>query len=162
MKLLLALFMLSLSLGCMHSQGKRFASLAQESYVLRINRLNDLLEGGLKDKTKISDVHLQLALLHSSYKNPKRDYGRSLVELEKYVALVPTSVNDYEIQNLLAMLKEVVKGKNKGRESKLLSENEKLNQKIDELGEDIKNLNETIEKLKQLDVELEKKRKSFK
>lgn len=162
MKLLLALIILSMSFGCISSHGKRFSTLIPEVYLSEIKRLNDIVESGPNQKVKVSDVHLQLALLHSSYKNPKRDYNMALIEIEQYVALEPKGANDYEIQNLLTLLKTIKRGRNKGRESNLESENKELTLKVDELNEDIENLNETIDKLKQLDVELEKKRKSFK
>ena len=162
MKLLLAVIILSMSFGCIPSHGKRFSTLVPEVYISEIKRLNDIIESGSNQKVKMSDIHLQLALLHSSYKNPKRDYNRSLIEIEKYIALEPKAANDYEIQNLLTLLKTIKRGRNKGRESNLLSENKELNLRNEDLTEDIKELNETIEKLKQLDVELEKKRKSFK
>ena len=155
MKLLVALVIISMSFGCMPSHGKRFSTLVPEVYLSEIKRLNDIIESGSKKGVKIADVHLQLALLHSSYKNPKRDYNRALEEIEKYVALESNGANDYEIQNLLTLLKTIKRGRNKGRESSLASE-------VEELTEEIKDLNETIDKLKQLDVELEKKRKSFK
>ena len=162
MKLLLTLIMLSMAFGCIPSHGKRFSTLMPEVYLSEIKRLNDIIESGPNKKVKVSDIHLQLALLHSSYKNPKRDYNRALIEIEKYVALEPKGDNDYEIQNLLTLLKTIKRGRNKGRESNLVSENKELNLKVEELTEEIKELNETIDKLKQLDVELEKKRKSFK
>lgn len=155
MKLLLAIVILSMSFGCIPTNGKRFSTLVPEVYLGEIKRLNDIIESGPNQKVKISDIHLQLALLHSSYKNPKRDYNQALIEMEKYIALEPKGANDYEIQNLLTLLKTIKRGRNKGRESSLVSE-------VEELTEDIKELNETIDKLKQLDVELEKKRKSFK
>ena len=162
MKLLLAIVILSMSFGCIPSHGKRFSTLVPEVYLSEIKRLNDIIESGPNQKVKISDVHLQLALLHLSYKNPKRDYNQALIEVEKYIVLEPKGANDYEIQNLLTLLKTIKRGRNKGRESSLVSENKELNLKVEELTEDIRKLNETIDKLKQLDVELEKKRKSFK
>ncbi|MDT8316801.1 MAG: hypothetical protein RQ824_02280 [bacterium] len=162
MRLLLVLIMLSTSFGCISSHGKRFSALVPEVYVSEIKRLNDIVESGPKQGVRIADVHLQLALLHSSYKNPNRDYDMALIEIEKYVALEPKGANDYEIQNLLTLLKTIKRGRNKGRESALLSKNKELVLKVGELTEEIKGLNETIDKLKQLDVELEKKRKSFK
>ena len=162
MRLLLVLIILSISFGCIPSHGKRFSTLMPEVYDSEIKRLNDIIESGPNQKVKVSDVHLQLALLHSSYKNPQRDYDRALIEIEKYVALEPKGASDYEIQNLLTLLKTIKRGRNKGRESSLISENKELNLKVEEMTEEIKELNETIDKLKQLDVELEKKRKSFK
>lgn len=155
MKLLLPIIMIAMLFGCIPSHGKRFSSLLPDMYVSEIERLNDVIESGIEKEAKIIDAHLQLALLYLSYNNPKRDYSRALKEIEKYVALQPKSANDYEIQNLLNMLKNIRNGRKNRRVAKLLSENEKLS-------EEIKQLNETIDKLKQLDVELEKKRKSFK
>ena len=162
MKLLVALVIISMSFGCMSSHGKRFSTIVPEVYLSEIKLLNDIIESGSKQGINIADIHLQLALLHSSYKNPRRDYNRALIEIEKYVAMEPKGADDYEIQNLLTLLKTIKKGRSRGRESRLVSENEELNLKVDKLTGEIKELNETIDKLKQLDVELEKKRKSFK
>ena len=157
MKLLLVGIMLSMFFGCMSSHGKRFSELVPDMYVSEIERLNDVIDSGSELEETIADAHLQLALLYSSYNNPKRDYSRALKEIEKYIALEPKSAHDYEIQNLLNMLKSIRKGR-----QKLVSENKELKLEAEELNEEIKQLNETIDKLKQLDVELEKKRKSFK
>ena len=162
MKLLLLAIMLSMFLGCIPSHGKRFSTLVPDMYVSEIERLNDLIVSGSEQAANIADAHLQLALLYSSYNNPKRDYSRALKEIEKYVALEPKSDQDYEIQNLLSMLKSIRNDTHERRDLKLVSENKELKQKTEELSEDIEKLNETIDKLKQLDVELEKKRKSFK
>lgn len=153
MKLLLIGIMLAMFFGCVSSHGKRFSTLVPDMYSAEIERLNIAIAS--KQKANIADVHLQLALLYSSYNNPKRDYSKALKEIKKYIALEPKRTRDFEVQNLFNMLKSI----RIRRQNKLVKE---LTLENETLSEEIKQLNETIDKLKQLDVELEKKRKTFK
>lgn len=96
--------------------------------------------------------HLALACLYSSYKNPKKNYYKALKSIDRHIKLNPDAKDSFEVQNLRTLLKAATRLKSKSE----------LSPKDKELSAKIKVLEETIEKLKDLDIELEKKRKSFK
>ncbi|MCE5195462.1 MAG: hypothetical protein LLF28_08470 [Nitrospiraceae bacterium] len=91
-------------------------------------------------------VHLRLAVLYSSYKNPNPNYYMALKELEAYILLDPDGAKNEEIQNLLGLLREIDKAKHKA--AQIMREN--------------KELKDTMEKLKALDIKMEQKRKKVK
>jgi len=82
------------------------------------------------------DALFQLGLIYAHPGNPKRDYGKSLVYFRKLM-------KDYP-QSLWAESAKAWTG--------MLQENEKLNQTVEKL-------NQTIEKSKQVDIEIEEKKK---
>jgi tetratricopeptide (TPR) repeat protein len=82
------------------------------------------------------DALFQLGLIYAHYGNPKRDYGKSLGYLKRLI-------KDYP-QSLWAELAKTWIG--------VVQENEKLNQTVEKL-------NQTIEKSKQVDIEIEEKKR---
>ena len=118
-------------------------------------------------------AHLQLAILHSSYKNPKPDYQRALDELKVYMFLDPDGGRKDEIQNLLAVLRELQRLEKENNKMKwivnrltienqnLADENKGLKETIEQLEILSKGMEETIEQLKSLDLQLEEKRKKL-
>jgi len=84
-------------------------------------------------------AHLKLSELYFNCTNPNKNYTRALDELEKYIKLKPENSNTYEIQNLLAILREL-----RDREDKL----RQLQRKMDQL--------------LLLEIQLEDKRKKIK
>ncbi|HEX3036221.1 MAG TPA: hypothetical protein VHT73_14070 [Thermodesulfobacteriota bacterium] len=126
------------------------------------------------DPSVQTNAHLQLAMLHLSYKNPNPDYQRALDELEIYIFLDPDWGKKDEIQNWLAVLREIEKLSEenkimKGSINLLTEENQNLVNENNEMKETIEQLEtldtemkETIEQLKSLDLRLEEKRKNIK
>lgn len=168
------------------SYSSYYSRLAAERYSVEISRLIAMTDESSPNFR--ANAHLYLSLLHSSHNNPEKNYSKALNELEKYFSLVPSATGNYELQNMLTLLKEIndVKGEGyeqiklksvnlKSKNEELSVENKKLTEtvesqkeelsqheeKVTELEETINQLNETINKLKNLDMELEKKRKSF-
>ena len=82
------------------------------------------------------DALFQLGLIYAHYGNPKRDYGKSLGYFRRLI-------KDYP-QSLWAELARTWTG--------MVQENEKLNQTVEKL-------NQTIEKSKQVDIEIEEKKR---
>ena len=105
------------------------------------------------DLPKRTDTHLQRARLYSSYKNQKPDYEQALEELEAYLSLNPAEGEHDEIQNWLALLREIVK---------VNEENKKSKQKINQLAKENKDLKGAVEQLKNLDIQMEERRKQVK
>ena len=82
------------------------------------------------------DALFQLGLIYAHHGNPKRDYGKSLGYFRRLI-------KDYP-QSLWAELAKAWTG--------MVQENEKLNQTVEKL-------NQTIEKSKQVDIEIEEKKR---
>jgi hypothetical protein len=104
------------------------------------------ITGGDKDPSGKAEAHLQLAKLYSSYKNPKPDYRRALKELELHLSLDPANAKIYEIQNWRALLREL---------ARMEEELQKARQTISEL-------KDAVEKLKEIDIQMEEKKKQVK
>jgi hypothetical protein len=125
------------------------------------------------DPSVQTKARLQLVMLHSSYKNPKRDYQRALDELEAYILLDPEGGRKDEIQNWLAVLRVLQRLEEENNKIKwvinrltvenqnLAEENKAMKETIEQLETVDKEMKETIEQLKSLDLQLEEKRKNI-
>ncbi len=125
------------------------------------------------DPSVQTKARLQLAMLHSSYKNPKPDYQRALDELEAYIFLDPDGGRKDEIQNWLAVLRVLQRFEEENNKIKwiinqltienqnLTEENKAMKETIEQLETLDKERKETIEQLKSLDLQLEEKRKNI-
>ena len=93
--------------------------------------------------------HLQLAFLYVNYRNPQINYTRALHEMESYFSLAPGKAQTDDVQNWLAVLKEV---------GKLQTGMERMQKVNKGLRDEVAGLKETIEKLKSLDRQIEQRR----
>ena len=125
-----------------------------------------------------------LSLLYSHFKNPEPDYKQAFKNLEKYISLNPEGTeHQSSIRYLMSFLQKLIKNesccnelmKNEDRYNELIKnatscnelktvittlkqENKTLMEKYEKLVIENQNIKEIIEKLKQLDIQLEKKR----
>jgi predicted nucleic acid-binding Zn-ribbon protein len=93
--------------------------------------------------------HLQLAFLYVNYRNPQLNYTRALQEMESYLSLAPAKEKTDDVQNWLAVLREV---------GKLQTGMERMQKQNKSLRDEVAGLKETIEKLKSLDRHIEQRR----
>jgi len=100
--------------------------------------------------------HFLLALLYVNYRNPQLNYGRALQEMESYASLSPAEAQTDDIQNWIAVLKEV--GKLQTTLEKVQKANKSLNDEVATLKESNSKMKETIERLTSLDRQMEEKR----
>ncbi len=94
--------------------------------------------------------HLKLAYLYVNYRNPQLNYTRALQEMESYLSLAPEKKQIDEFSNWLAALKEI---------EKLQTGLEKAQKTNRSLREEAAGLKETIDRIKNLDRQMEEKRK---
>ncbi len=137
------------------------------------------LENALKSKDDslsrpTSLYYFYLALLYSHFKNPEPDYKHAFKNLEEYISLDPEGAEQKSsVQYLMSLLKKLIKNENLLNKLKinkdlcnelktlittLKQENKTLTKKYEKLVIENQNTKEIIEKLKQLDIQLEKKR----
>jgi hypothetical protein len=100
--------------------------------------------------------HLQMALLYVNYRNPQLNYSRALQEMESYASLSPAEAQTDDVQNWIAVLKEV--GKLQTTLEKVQKANKSLNDEVAALKESNGKMKETIERLTSLDRQMEEKR----
>ena len=93
--------------------------------------------------------HLHLAFLYVNRRNPQLNYARALQEMESYFSLTPVKEKTDDVQNWLAVLKEV---------GKLQTGMEKMQKANKGLRDEVAGLKETIERLKRLDRHIERRR----
>jgi len=93
--------------------------------------------------------HLQLAFLYVNYRNPQLNYARALQEMESYFSLTPGKAQTDDVQNWLAVLREV---------GKLQTGMERMQKVNKSLRDEVAGLKETIERLKSLDRHIEQRR----
>ena len=105
------------------------------------------------DQLVRAQAHLKLARLYASHKNEHPNYQRALEELELYLNSNPDDGGSDEIQDLLAVLREL---------TRLSAENQKLRQKVNQLAKEKQELKDSVERLKKLDIRMEEKRKRVK
>jgi hypothetical protein len=105
---------------------------------------------GEHPKTSVrAQSHLQLAFLYVNYRNPQINYTRALHEMESYFSVAPGKAQTDDVQNWLAVLKEV---------GKLQTGMERMQKVNKSLRDEVAGLKETIEKLKSLDRHIEERR----
>ncbi len=100
--------------------------------------------------------HLRLAFLYVNHRNPQLNYSRALQEMESYASLAPAEAKADDIQNWLAVLREV--GKLQTTVEKVQKTNKSLHDEVAGLKELNNKMKETIERLKSLDRQMEEKR----
>jgi len=93
--------------------------------------------------------HLQLAFLYVNYRNPQLNYARALQEMESYFSLSPGKTQTDDVQNWLAVLREV---------GKLQTGMERMQKVNKSLRDEVAGLKGTIEELKSLDRHIEQRR----
>jgi hypothetical protein len=125
-----------------------------------------------KDASLGAKYHLQLGWLYSNYKNPQKDYQRALKEFDAYLSAVPEGIQTDEIQNWLSVLRALERSERRNLETRSTLEDqakknqqlrgniEKLLERNASLEEANAGLNKALEGLKNLNLQVEKKRKS--
>jgi hypothetical protein len=103
-----------------------------------------------------AESHLLLALLYLNHRNPQLNYSRALQEMESYLSLMPAEAQTENLQNWLAVLKEV--GKLRTSLETAQKANKALRDEVAGLKETNNKMREAIEKLKSLDRQMEEKR----
>jgi hypothetical protein len=166
--LILLLFMASCALNPSLKKPEGERELQQE-----VSRLEKLSRDHPVPSTR-AQYHLQLAFLHVDAKNPQLNYYRALEEMKIYLSLSPDKAHSVDIQNWLAVLKELDhlrtdKIELGERNRTLQSTSEKLQTSLEKaqevnknLRDEVAGLKDTIEKLNYLDRQLEEKRRLMK
>ena len=121
----------------------------EKEFFQETSRLEKLAREDPKTSVR-AQSHQQLAFLYVNYRNPQLNYTRALQEMESYLSLTPARVQTEDFQNWLAVLKEV--GKLQTNLEKTLKANKSLR-------DEVAVLKETIERLKNLDRQMEERRR---
>ena len=126
-----------------------------------------------KDPSVRANYHLQLAWLYSNHKNPNIDYRKALEQFELYRSLVSDKAQRDEIQDWLFVLRALDRSErenlethsaleDRAKEIQQLRENvESLSEKNTSLEEGNASLKKAIERMKNLNLQVEKKKKSL-
>jgi hypothetical protein len=121
----------------------------EKEFFQETSRLEKLAREDPKTSVR-AQSHLQLAFLYLNYRNPQLNYTRALQEMESYLSLTPARVKTEDFQNWFAVLKEV---------GKLQTNMEKVQKVNKSLRDEVAVLKETIERLKNLDRQMEERRR---
>ncbi len=174
--------------GCVHQTKKikdstYYLTLQTKEIKTEISHLENALKSETNSFSRQTSYYY-LSLLYSHFKNPEPDYKHAFKNLEKYISLDPEVAEQRSsVQYLMSLLKKLIKNegccneliKNKSRCNELIKnanscnklktfitnlkqENKTLKEKHEKLVIENQNIKEIIEKLKQLDIQLEKKR----
>jgi chromosome segregation ATPase len=152
----------------------------EKEFSQETSRLEKLARGDPETSVR-AQSHLQLAFLYVNYRNPQLDYTRALQEMESYLFLVPNQTHRDDVQNWLAVLREMdrvrkdqlnLREKNRDLQTqidKLLTglgkaqeANKSLRDEVASLKETNNKMKEAIERLKSLDRQMEEKRRKIK
>ena len=142
-----------------------YLSLQTKEIKTEISHLENALKSEDESLSRPTSLYyFYLALLYSHFKNPEPDYKHAFKNLEEYILLDPEGAEQKSsVQYLMSLLKKLIKNENLCNELKTLittlkQENKTLTEKYEKLVIENRNTKEIIEKLKQLDIQLEKKR----
>jgi len=140
-----------------------YLTLQTKKIKTEISRLEKALKSEDDSLSRPTSLYY-LALLYSHFKNPEPDYKHAFKNLEEYILLDPEGAEQKSsVQYLMSLLNKLIKNENLCNELKTLittlkQENKTLTEKYEKLVIENQNTKEIIEKLKQLDIQLEKKR----
>ncbi|MCK4619230.1 MAG: hypothetical protein KAT52_04745 [Desulfobacterales bacterium] len=140
-----------------------YLTLQTKEIKTEISRLEKALKSEDDSLSRPTSLYY-LALLYSHSKNPEPDYKHAFKNLEEYILLDPEGAEQKSsVQYLMSLLNKLIKNENLCNELKTLittlkQENKTLTEKYEKLVIENQNTKEIIEKLKQLDIQLEKKR----
>jgi len=150
-----------------------YLTLQTKEIKTEISRLEKALKSEDKSLSRPTSLYY-LALLYSHFKNPEPDYKHAFKNLEEYILLDPDGAEQKSsAQYLMSLLNKLKINEDLCNELKinedlcnelktlittLKQENKTLTEKYEKLVIENQNTKEIIEKLKQLDIQLEKKR----
>ena len=149
--------MISLSIAGCATLKEMEAKRETREYLITARKLLDQgdYEGSLKENQKVLSLYdnvppgdealFNTGLIYAHYGYPKRDYQKSLDHFERLVKAFPQSPLARQAKIWIGILQEKKKSK---------QENERLKKEIEEL-------NKTIKKSKQVDIEIDEKRKEI-
>ena len=172
--------------GCTHTQDRADGSPEKTAvqpqtgkYVKAIAKQEQIVRTSA-DTSERTRAHLELAHLYTSYKNPRRNYRNALKHLEIYASLEPDFSNDKDLRNWLSALKEIERLAQKidSQDKEARQLNKKLDQsrreitvykkktrqlkkENNQLAESNASLEKTLEMLKNIDRNIEEKRKTY-
>jgi len=119
-------------------------------------------EGSLKENQKVlslfentppgDEALFNMGLIYAHHEYPKRDYKKSLDLFKKLVKVYPQSPLVVQAKIWIGILQE---------NERLNNENERLNNEIERLNNEIEELNKAIKKTKEVDIEIEEKKKEL-
>lgn len=119
---------------------------------------------------------LRLSYLYASTDNPEKDYRKAIERFDAYLKILPEGCRSYELLERRSLLEELTRLEEtlsdletKQKETRYARRNlrdckeekKRLLGKVEELKKMVKELKGTIERLKYLDLNLERKRKSY-
>jgi hypothetical protein len=155
--------------GCAHHQNKGPAEpqkiAAQPDtgkYMKKISKQEQTVRSAAGTSERMQ-AHLELAQLYTSYKNPRRNYKKALKHLEIYASLQPDFAGDKNLRNWLGALNQSQQNISALKKStkKLKRDKAIFIKKNNQLTETNETLAKTIEMLKNIDRNIEEKRKSY-
>ena len=172
--------------GCTHQQNRAAGGPEKTAvqpqtgkYIKEITKQEQTVRTSA-DTSERTRAHLELAHLYTSYKNPQRNYKKALKHLEIYASLEPDFAKDEDLRNWLSALKEIERMAQKleSQDKEVHQLNKKLDQsrreitgfkkktrqlkkKNNQLAESNASLEKTIEMLKNIDRNIEEKRKTY-
>ncbi len=127
----------------------------EKEFSQETNRLEKLARENPEASIR-AQSHLLLAFLYVNHRNPQISYSRALQEMERYLSLAPVQAQTDDVQNWVAVLKEV--GKLQTSLEKVQKVNKSLRDEVAGLKEMNHKMRETIERLTSLDRQMEEKR----
>lgn len=122
-------------------------------------------EAEAKRKGHPAEAHKNLAMLYSHPSLSAPDYRRTLEELEAYVALEPRGSDEPDVKRWLGVLRTLRDAQRaadrQGQENVALKgENRDLQKNLTDARREAKEAREAIEKLKELDLQQDRMRKT--
>ena len=165
--------------GCAHQQNNGFTASDQATvqpgggkYSKEISKQKETARSATEASERMQ-AHLKLARLYTSYKNPQRNYKQALKHLEIYASLQPEFAKNEDLRNWLSALKQMERQRQQVDQSKQdISKLKKTNKRLkrnnarlkkinNQLSESNETLTKTIEMLKNIDRNIEEKRKNY-
>ena len=157
-----------LTMGCLPAfspstnNDQTFRQMKKNDFAIEIKKLTKIVKSPQVSDQEKAEAHRRLAIIYLIPRNPQQDQKKALNELGKFLEMAPGELNQTSAASWATAIKSAGEYKELERKAKKLgSENRKLTEANRNLAASNARLEADIEKLKNLDLSLEKKRKSF-
>lgn len=129
-------------------------------FVSRVKKLTEQIKTAGDSETKAS-LHIRLTTLLMDHRNPGKDYVRAARELGYYLALSGDVGCADTAKNVHGILKQLKYSDSPATIRRLREEASSLSQELEQCRESFTTCNETVRRLQEIELQMERKRRTI-
>ncbi len=131
-----------------------------EGFASRVERLNEQIKTAVDSETRAL-LLVRLTTLLMDQRNPDKDYARAARELGYYMAVTGDIGCADTARNVLGILKQSKYSGSSSKTTRLTKKVNSLNQELEQCSESFTSCNDTLRRLQEIELQMEKKRRTI-